>query len=96
MAKPLKSRVRKHVRIERVRAVNKRTFSETCLNVVDWRVYNQNKEQETFYRMIITWFGDTNSDQCPFSVHRLAEIGKSFGKLPGEWYGPSSVAHILR
>ncbi|WAR23264.1 ATG4D-like protein [Mya arenaria] len=56
----------------------------------DWRVHTQSKEQETFYRMIIQWFGDSNSDQCPFSVHRLAEIGKTFGKQPGEWYGPSS------
>ncbi|XP_052777624.1 cysteine protease ATG4C-like [Mya arenaria] len=62
----------------------------------DWRVHTQSKEQETFYRMIIQWFGDSNSDQCPFSVHRLAEIGKTFGKQPGEWYGPSSVAYILR
>ncbi|XP_052271525.1 cysteine protease ATG4D-like [Dreissena polymorpha] len=62
----------------------------------DWRVHHQTKDQETFYRTIIQWFGDSPSDQCPFSIHRLAEIGKSFGKQPGEWYGPSSVAYILR
>ena len=62
----------------------------------EWRVHDQTKDQETFYRQIISWFGDSSSDQCPFSVHRLAEIGKSFGKQPGEWYGPSSVAYIVR
>ncbi|KAL4235774.1 Cysteine protease atg4c [Mactra antiquata] len=61
-----------------------------------WRLHNQTKEQSTFYRQIVQWFGDTLSDQCPFSVHKLSEIGKLFGKQPGEWYGPSSVAYILR
>lgn len=62
----------------------------------DWRIHNQTKEQTTFYRQIVRWFGDSPSDQCPFSVHNLSEIGKIFGKQPGEWYGPSSVAYILR
>ncbi|XP_045158579.2 cysteine protease atg4da-like [Mercenaria mercenaria] len=62
----------------------------------DWRVHNQTKEQETFYRQIIQWFGDSLSDQSPFSLHHLVELGKVFGKQPGEWYGPSSVAYIIR
>lgn len=62
----------------------------------DWRVHNQTKEQETFYRQIIKWFGDSLSDQCPFSLHHLVEYGKVYGKQAGEWYGPSSVSYIIR
>ena len=59
-------------------------------------MYHQSREQETFYRHIIQWFGDSASDQCPFSIHRLVELGKAYGKHAGDWYGPSSVAYIFR
>lgn len=63
----------------------------------DWNVFrDQSVGEETFRKQIIRWFGDFPSEQSPFSIHHLAEIGKKLGKDPGDWYGPSSVAHILR
>ncbi|OWF46093.1 Cysteine protease ATG4D [Mizuhopecten yessoensis] len=63
----------------------------------DWNVFrDQSLEEETFRKQIIRWFGDYPCEQSPFSIHHLVEIGKKLGKDPGDWYGPSSVAHILR
>lgn len=63
----------------------------------EWNVFSdQTREQETYRKQIIRWFGDYLCDESPFSMHRLVEVGKSLGKQPGEWFGPASVAHILK
>ncbi|XP_050400185.1 cysteine protease atg4da [Patella vulgata] len=63
----------------------------------DWRIYdNQQRDQEVFHREIIRWFSDIATDNSPFSIYKLVEIGKKNGKEPGDWYGPASVAHIFR
>jgi len=63
----------------------------------DWKVYSEQRPEDmAFYREIIRWFGDHPSDKMPFSIHRLVELGTSVGKMPGDWYGPASVAHIFR
>ncbi|XP_062576752.1 uncharacterized protein LOC134238646 [Saccostrea cucullata] len=63
----------------------------------DWNVFSdQTREQETYRKQIIRWFGDYLCDESPFSMHRLVEVGKTLGKQPGEWFGPASVAHILK
>ncbi|XP_076441501.1 cysteine protease ATG4D-like [Babylonia areolata] len=63
----------------------------------DWKVYSEQRPEDlAFYREIIRWFGDQPSDKVPFSLHRLVELGTSVGKMPGDWYGPASVAHIFR
>jgi cysteine protease ATG4 len=63
----------------------------------DWRLSShQDRQQEAFHRQIIRWFGDYPSDQSPFSVHRLVKVGQALGKKAGDWYGPSSVAHIAK
>lgn len=63
----------------------------------NWRVYSEQRPEDlAFYREIIRWFGDQPSDKVPFSLHRLVELGTSVGKMPGDWYGPASVAHIFR
>ena len=48
------------------------------------------------YVQIITWFLDTPSPQCPFSVHRMALVGKDLGKDVGQWFGPSTAAGAIK
>ncbi|XP_064607333.1 cysteine protease ATG4C-like [Liolophura sinensis] len=63
----------------------------------DWRLFNhQTKEQQLYHKQIIRWFSDFPSDQSPFSIHALVQLGEKTGKRPGDWYGPASVAHILK
>ncbi|XP_064625666.1 cysteine protease ATG4D-like [Lineus longissimus] len=64
----------------------------------DWRWHApQTFEQEAYHRQIVKWFGDLPSDHSPFSVHRLVRFGeRCLNKKPGDWYGPSSVAHIMK
>ncbi|XP_049781963.1 cysteine protease ATG4C isoform X1 [Schistocerca cancellata] len=48
------------------------------------------------HRKIIKWFGDTPSQMSPLSIHTLVSLGEVSGKKPGDWYGPGSVAHLLK
>ncbi|GAB1608395.1 flocculation protein FLO11-like [Argonauta hians] len=58
-----------------------------------WRIQHRDKDLNV-YRQIIKWFADYQ--QCPFSVHQLVDIGSTLGRKPGEWYGPATVATMLR
>ncbi|KAI0294162.1 hypothetical protein BC826DRAFT_352534 [Russula brevipes] len=48
------------------------------------------------YVQILTWFLDSPSSLCPFSVHRMALAGKELGKDVGQWFGPSTAAGALK
>ncbi|KAI8983166.1 peptidase family C54-domain-containing protein [Trametes punicea] len=48
------------------------------------------------YVQIITWFLDNPSPFCPFSVHRMALVGKDLGKDVGQWFGPSTAAGAIK
>ncbi|KAG8232565.1 hypothetical protein J437_LFUL008703 [Ladona fulva] len=52
--------------------------------------------EDSVHRRIIKWFGDSASRNSPLSIHALVGLGESSGKRPGDWYGPASVAHLLR
>ncbi|XP_001660889.2 cysteine protease ATG4D isoform X1 [Aedes aegypti] len=58
--------------------------------------YHSLNYEDNVHRKIIRWFGDTSSRTSPFSIHTLVALGKETGKKPGDWYGPGSVAHLLR
>ncbi|EPS95700.1 hypothetical protein FOMPIDRAFT_143470 [Fomitopsis schrenkii] len=48
------------------------------------------------YVQTITWFLDTPSPLAPFSVHRMALVGKELGKDVGQWFGPSTAAGAIK
>jgi cysteine protease ATG4 len=48
------------------------------------------------YARILSYFMDDPSPLCPFSVHRMALIGKELGKEVGEWFGPSTASGALK
>ncbi|KAH9028417.1 peptidase family C54-domain-containing protein [Lactarius hengduanensis] len=48
------------------------------------------------YVQILTWFFDSPSTLCPFSVHRMALAGKELGKDVGQWFGPSTAAGAIK
>ncbi|KAN0134671.1 hypothetical protein V8E53_007456 [Lactarius tabidus] len=48
------------------------------------------------YVQILTWFFDSPSILCPFSVHRMALAGKGLGKGVEQWFGPSTAADAIK
>ncbi|KAN0133892.1 Peptidase family C54 domain containing protein [Lactarius tabidus] len=48
------------------------------------------------YVQILTWFFDSPSVLCPFSVHRMALAGKELGKDVGQLFGPSTAAGAIK
>ncbi|GHJ89389.1 hypothetical protein NliqN6_5791 [Naganishia liquefaciens] len=65
----------------------------------DWRLgpdSRSDSERYATYVQILGWFLDDPSAACPFSVHRMALVGKQLGKSVGEWFGPSTAAGALK
>nr|CAB3224206.1 cysteine protease ATG4D [Phallusia mammillata] len=69
----------------------------------DWRWFSKERKTEErvlkeceIHRTIIKWFIDDPSSKCPFSIHRLTEIGLGYRFSPGDWYGPGTVAYIMQ
>lgn len=58
----------------------------------DWRWFPE--ESDETYLKIISLFEDDRTQ--PFSIHQIAKIGVDEGKNVGEWYGPNTVAHVLK
>ncbi|KAJ9101225.1 hypothetical protein QFC21_003444 [Naganishia friedmannii] len=54
------------------------------------------KEKYATYIQILSWFLDDPAPVCPFSVHRMALVGKQLGKEVGEWFGPSTAAGAVK
>ncbi|EIN03481.1 hypothetical protein PUNSTDRAFT_56214 [Punctularia strigosozonata HHB-11173 SS5] len=64
----------------------------------DWRrpSYPQPTAAYASYVQLLTWFFDSPSPLCPFSVHRMALAGKELGKDVGQWFGPSTAAGAIK
>ena len=80
-----------------------------CADLPDWRVPTSKPDLDSntqsavdeledyaTYVRLLSWFLDDPSPLCPFSVHRMALIGKELGKEVGEWFGPSTAAGALK
>jgi len=58
---------------------------------------NQNKteyDQYCNYRQILKLFADLKT--APYSIHQIALMGQCEGKTVGEWFGPNTVAQVLK
>ena len=55
-------------------------------------------QEDMEHRRILRLFGD--SRRCPLSIHNLCDAAAASntvgGKVPGDWFGPSSTAHMLK
>lgn len=58
----------------------------------DWIWTSQTKER--VYLNILQKIEDKRS--APYSIHQIALMGQSEGKSIGEWFGPNTVAQVLR
>ncbi|KAJ9053863.1 Cysteine protease atg4, variant 2 [Entomophthora muscae] len=47
------------------------------------------------YLKMMELFLDDMSPRCPFSIHRIALLGKQLGNEIGEWFGPNTMAQVL-
>lgn len=64
----------------------------------DWRKSeNINVLRESpDYCNILRWFSDYPGAPHIYSIHHLVQCGMRYDKLPGEWFGPSTAALVLR
>ncbi|XP_075261964.1 cysteine protease ATG4A-like [Convolutriloba macropyga] len=60
----------------------------------DWLWQNSNSEHEKIYQKILEQFLDYKNSL--YSVHQIAQMGVSEGKSVGEWFGPNTVAQVLK
>jgi cysteine protease ATG4 len=47
---------------------------------------------------VLRWFVDSplQEDGCLYAIHHMVSVGMKYDKLPGEWYGPTTAAQVLR
>ncbi|KAI9365467.1 hypothetical protein DFJ73DRAFT_654423 [Zopfochytrium polystomum] len=63
----------------------------------DWRLpksSSANRKDWESYVKIVSWFFDSNSS--PYSIHRIALLGKQFDKDIGQWFGPTTISQVLK
>uniref|UniRef100_A0A8C6E5E9 Cysteine protease n=1 Tax=Moschus moschiferus TaxID=68415 RepID=A0A8C6E5E9_MOSMO len=59
----------------------------------DWN-WEKHKEQPKEYQRILQCFLDRKD--CCYSIHQMAQMGVGEGKSIGEWFGPNTVAQVLK
>lgn len=59
----------------------------------EWRWEKQKKQPEEYYQILQCFLDRKNS--C-YSIHQMAQMGVGEGKSIGEWYGPNTVAQVLK
>lgn len=63
----------------------------------DWRVpLFSNDKLPAAYVTLLKWFVDSPDAECIYSIHNMVKLGMRYDKLPGEWYGPTTAAQVLR
>uniref|UniRef100_H0XVC9 Cysteine protease n=1 Tax=Otolemur garnettii TaxID=30611 RepID=H0XVC9_OTOGA len=59
----------------------------------DWR-WTQRKRQPDSYFSVLNAFLDRKDSY--YSIHQIAQMGVGEGKSIGQWYGPNTVAQVLK
>ncbi|KAG0056500.1 Cysteine protease atg4 [Gryganskiella cystojenkinii] len=62
----------------------------------DWNRPSPEDPMWDIYVRILSWFLDDMNAKSPFSVHRIALLGKQLGKNIGEWFGPSTTSQVTK
>ncbi|KAM5146662.1 cysteine protease ATG4A [Mantella aurantiaca] len=59
----------------------------------EWQWDKHKKQPEEYYQILQCFIDRKNS--C-YSIHQMAQMGVGEGKSIGEWYGPNTVAQVLK
>ncbi|GAB6020169.1 Cysteine protease atg4b, variant 2 [Chamberlinius hualienensis] len=59
----------------------------------DWRWKDGQNNAETYLK-ILQMFEDKK--QAIYSIHQIAQMGESDGRAVGQWFGPNTVAQVLK
>ncbi|KAI9297231.1 hypothetical protein K502DRAFT_323397 [Neoconidiobolus thromboides FSU 785] len=63
----------------------------------DWRLKDNKDEKVGIkYKKILSWFLDEMSINSPYSIHRIALLGKQYKKEIGDWFGPHTMALVIK
>ncbi|CEG41544.1 cysteine protease atg4b [Plasmopara halstedii] len=74
---------------------------QRCLLGRDWRLpalfeAEMDTRLPETYVQLLRWFADSPDLDCRYSLHHMVKLGMQYDKLPGEWYGPTTAAQVLR
>ncbi len=58
--------------------------------------HNATSSQPHKQQQVLGWFEDSMGADAVYSIHNLVRCGQRYDMLPGEWYGPSAAAYVLR
>uniref|UniRef100_UPI00358E21D8 cysteine protease ATG4B isoform X2 n=1 Tax=Myxine glutinosa TaxID=7769 RepID=UPI00358E21D8 len=59
----------------------------------EWRWKEGLKQPAAYYRVLHCFL---DQKDCLYSIHQIAQMGVGEGKAVGQWYGPNTVAQVLR
>ncbi|CAG8585866.1 2692_t:CDS:10 [Cetraspora pellucida] len=63
----------------------------------DWRLHNPQTDSDILiYRKILRWFMDGPESEQYYSIHNIARTGIVLDKKIGDWFGPATIAHVLK
>lgn len=61
-----------------------------------WRLVNSDTSYSLAHQNILRRFVDAPNVFCDLSIHRIVQIGVRYGKQPGDWYGPETIATVFQ
>lgn len=71
-------------------------LAEVLVRHLGEKEWSQRNPASNAHRNLIRWFIDAPKYFAFYSIHRMTESGRQYGKQPGEWYGPNTVALVIR